>query len=170
MSDPFANLPRGHYGAILADPPWHFQTWGEGSKRNVTSKYSTMQAADIAALPVAELAAPDCVLFMWIVWPKLFEAVEVIERMGFHLQNCAFAWLKADAFQVEMFPRRCRSENGNGLLDVPIAKFALLGTRGKPKRLNAGVRQGIIEPRREHSRKPDCVHDRIQRSCCWPLP
>ena len=39
----------------------------------------------------------------------------------------------------------------------------LLATRGKPKRLNAGVRQGIIEPRREHSRKPDCVHERIER-------
>jgi N6-adenosine-specific RNA methylase IME4 len=39
----------------------------------------------------------------------------------------------------------------------------LLATRGKPKRINADVRQGIIEPRREHSRKPDCVPARIER-------
>jgi N6-adenosine-specific RNA methylase IME4 len=44
----------------------------------------------------------------------------------------------------------------------------LLATRGKPKRLNADVRQGIIEPRREHSRKPDCVHDRIERLVAGP--
>jgi N6-adenosine-specific RNA methylase IME4 len=44
----------------------------------------------------------------------------------------------------------------------------LLATRGKPKRLNADVRQLIIEPRREHSRKPDCVHSRIERLVAGP--
>ena len=44
----------------------------------------------------------------------------------------------------------------------------LLATRGKPKRLNADVRQGIIEPRRQHSRKPDCVHGRIERLVAGP--
>ena len=24
------------------------------------------------------------------------------------------------------------------------------------------MRQGVLEPRREHSRKPDCVYDRIE--------
>lgn len=163
MSDPFADLPRGHYGAILADPPWHFQTWGEGSKRDVTSKYSTMQALDIAALPVSDLAAQDCVLFMWIVWPKLFEAVEVLSGWGFTYKTCAFAWLKGNASQIDMFredmdPRMCM-----GFWTRANSEVCLLATRGKPKRLNADVRQGIIEPLREHSRKPDCVHARIQR-------
>ena len=44
----------------------------------------------------------------------------------------------------------------------------LLATRGKPKRLNADVRQGIIAPRREHSRKPDEVHGRIERLVAGP--
>jgi N6-adenosine-specific RNA methylase IME4 len=44
----------------------------------------------------------------------------------------------------------------------------LLATRGSPKRLNADVRQGIIEPRREHSRKPDCIHERIERLVAGP--
>jgi N6-adenosine-specific RNA methylase IME4 len=38
----------------------------------------------------------------------------------------------------------------------------LLATRGSPKRLNADVRQAIVEPRREHSRKPD-IYARIER-------
>jgi len=29
--------------------------------------------------------------------------------------------------------------------------------------LNADVRQAIIAPKREHSRKPDDIHDRIER-------
>jgi N6-adenosine-specific RNA methylase IME4 len=48
------------------------------------------------------------------------------------------------------------------------SEVCLLATRGKPKRLNADVRQGIIEPRREHSRKPDCVYERIERLVAGP--
>ena len=43
-----------------------------------------------------------------------------------------------------------------------------LGTRGNPKRLNADVRQAIISPRREHSRKPAEIHDRIERLVAGP--
>lgn len=44
----------------------------------------------------------------------------------------------------------------------------LLATRGKPKRIAADIRQGILEPIREHSRKPDCVHERIERLVAGP--
>jgi N6-adenosine-specific RNA methylase IME4 len=44
----------------------------------------------------------------------------------------------------------------------------LLATRGKPKRLSGGVRQGIIDQPREHSRKPDCVHGRIEKLVAGP--
>src|SRR4029077_4776914 len=44
----------------------------------------------------------------------------------------------------------------------------LLATRGKPKRQNADVRQAIIAPRREHSRKPDGIHERIERLVAGP--
>lgn len=33
---------------------------------------------------------------------------------------------------------------------------------------DAGVPQLIVEPRREHSRKPDCVYDRIERLVAGP--
>jgi N6-adenosine-specific RNA methylase IME4 len=165
---PFSGLKKNGYGALLADPPWHFQTWGEGSKRNVTSKYNTMQAPDMAALPVSELAAPDCVLFMWIVWPKLFEAVEVLSGWGFTYKTCAFAWLKGDASQIDMFRDDMDSRMCMGFWTRANSEVCLLATRGKPKRLSAGVRQGIIEPLREHSRKPDCVHGRIEKLVAGP--
>lgn len=41
--------------------------------------------------------------------------------------------------------------------------MCLLGIRGKPKRLSRGVRQLIVSPRREHSRKPDEAYDRIRQ-------
>jgi N6-adenosine-specific RNA methylase IME4 len=39
----------------------------------------------------------------------------------------------------------------------------LLATRGKPSREAKDVKRLVVEKRREHSRKPDCVHGRIER-------
>jgi N6-adenosine-specific RNA methylase IME4 len=43
--------------------------------------------------------------------------------------------------------------------------MCLLATRGKPKRISKSVKQLVIDVRREHSRKPDCVRDRIVELC-----
>jgi site-specific DNA-methyltransferase (adenine-specific) len=39
--------------------------------------------------------------------------------------------------------------------------MCLLATKGKPKRISKNVEQLVVEQRREHSRKPDCVRSRI---------
>ena len=43
--------------------------------------------------------------------------------------------------------------------------YCLLATKGKPKRINKSIRKTIIERPREHSRKPDCVRDKIVQLC-----
>ena len=47
-------------------------------------------------------------------------------------------------------------------------EIALVFTRGKPKRVDAGVRQVVFGPRREHSRKPDECRPRIERLVAGP--
>jgi N6-adenosine-specific RNA methylase IME4 len=171
MSDtawPFGDLPRGHYRAIYADPPWHFEVWAEGSARNAGSKYNTMRAEGIAELPVGELAGDDCALFVWITWPKLYDAISVIEGWGFVYKTCAFSWLKANNTQLDLLRDEIDAHVGMGYWTRANSEVCLLATRGTPKRLNADVRQGIIEPRREHSRKPDCVPGRIERLVTGP--
>src|SRR5215831_20238058 len=39
----------------------------------------------------------------------------------------------------------------------------LLATGGRPSRQAKDVRRLVVEKRREHSRKPDCVRERIER-------
>ena len=173
MTDPFANLPRGHFKAIYADPPWRFNVWSgetavkrrESSGTNVSASvhYQTMPIEEICALPVSEIAADDCALFLWATWPTLLDAIKLIEAWGFTYKTCAFDWMKAHAGQIEMFRDDCDVLMGMGYWTRANSEPCILATRGKPKRLNADVRQGIIEPRREHSRKPDCVPGRIER-------
>ena len=161
-------LPKQHFGAILADPPWHYEVWAEGSSRTASSKYNVMRTDDIAFMPIAELAADDCALFVWITWPKLFESIKVIEGWGFDYKTCAFAWIKAHAGQIEMFRDDVDGQVGMGYWTRANSEVCLLATRGKPKRLAADVRQAIVAPRREHSRKPDGVHERIERLVAGP--
>ena len=170
MTDPFHNLPRGHYGAIYADPPWSFEVWSKdtGNGRSAESHYSTMTMRQIARLPVDELAAKDCVLFMWACWPSIADALKIIDAWGFTYKTCGFDWMKADNTQPNFFQDDLPAQVGMGYWTRANTEPCLLAVRGKPKRLNADVRMGIIAPRREHSRKPEGVHGRIERLVAGP--
>lgn len=152
---------------ILADPPWHFKAWAkykavaDGSSTRATERhFDTMNAEEIRAMPVANLAADDCVLFLWACWPMLIEALALIEAWGFEYKTCAFDWMKSkDDGNVQV---------GLGYWTRANTEPCLLATRGNPKRLFADVKQAILEPRREHSRKPGCVHGRIERLVAGP--
>lgn len=168
MSDwPFGDLQRGHYRAIYADPPWPFATWShKGQGRSGEAHYSTMSHADIGALPVAGLAGDDCVLFMWIVQTQIPQATKIVEEWGFTLKSVAFAWVKGSG--LPMFPQDVITKIGMGKWTRAEFEQCWLATRGKPKRLNADVRQVIDQRRREHSRKPDDIYGRIERLVAGP--
>lgn len=161
----FQDLPSNHFRAILADPPWGFQAW-DGMDKKVASRgsvtpYKTMSMREISRLPVEEHAADDCALFMWVVWPTLPEALDVMKAWGFKYKTCGFNWMKANPYKLWALEEDVYM--GLGYWTRANTEVCLMGTRGKPKRKSARVRQGIIEPRREHSRKPDCVHERIEQ-------
>lgn len=171
----FDGLPRNHFGAILADPPWVFNSlWGGRPKkvngnypsRAIERHYDLQEDEEIAALPVAELAAPNCVLFMWTCWPVLRRSFAILDAWGFTYKTCAFSWMKADPYRL--FADETTPYMGLGYWTRANTEPCLLATRGKPKRQSASVRQGIIDKPREHSRKPDCVHERIEQLVAGP--
>jgi N6-adenosine-specific RNA methylase IME4 len=154
-----AALPASQrkYSVIYADPPWSFQVWsGEGKDRSAENHYPTMTLAEIAALPVAKLAAEDCALFLWAVMPELPGALEVIKAWGFTYKTVAFNWVKQNKSGDGLFW-------GMGYWTRANSEVCLLATRGSPVRLNADVHQVVMSPVGEHSRKPDAVADRITR-------
>jgi site-specific DNA-methyltransferase (adenine-specific) len=153
------------YNIILADPPWRFQNWSIGerakrgekwARRNGRSPYDVMATADIAALPVADIAARDSVLFLWATYPKLQDAMQVMAGWGFTYKTVAFTWVKNN-------PSGVGFHFGLGYWTRQNPESVLLGTRGKPKRVCNRVPNLLIYPRGEHSKKPPEVHDRIVR-------
>jgi len=68
MTWPFHPLSRAGYGVIMADPAWRFVTWSETRQYKAPSRhYAVMGLEQIKSLPVAELAAPDCLLWLWAI-------------------------------------------------------------------------------------------------------
>jgi N6-adenosine-specific RNA methylase IME4 len=168
-------LPEGKYGAIYADPPWQFQAWAgarlSGDRRPCAATkphYQTMTMEEIAAMPVSAVAADNALLLMWISWPILKRALSIIEAWGFEYKTCGFCWVKASARKVDLFSDEIEPRMNLGYWTRSNSEVCLLATRGKPKRKSGAVRQAIIEPAREHSRKPDGIHERIERLVAGP--
>jgi N6-adenosine-specific RNA methylase IME4 len=160
-------LPEGKFGAILADPPWPFATWShKGQGRSGEAHYNTMSHADLNAMPVAEHAADDCLLFLWVVQTQLPQAVDLVRAWGFEMKSVAFAWVKGEG--LPMWPDDVTTQIGMGMWTRAEFEQCWLATKGKPKRLDAAVRQVLLEKRREHSRKPDGIHERIERLVAGP--
>ena len=143
-------LPNKKYNIIYADPPWKF--WGGGWK-NQSQHYTTMKMEDVINLPVSNLAADDCILFLWVTYPILPEAFEIIKAWGFKYATVGFTWVKKTKNDKWHF--------GLGYWTRANPELCLIATKGKPTRKNAGVPNLIISQVESHSKKPDIVRNKI---------
>ena len=173
------------YKVIYVDPPWIYRDTADAGDRGAGHKYTLMSIDDIKALPVANVADEDCACIMWATMPLLREGLDTIEAWGFEYKTAAFVWTKTrlgDHGQRCMWCGHTPATDaiGMGNWTRSNAEIALLGVRGRPERMSAGVRQiiheahpdvlamvscGIChvihEPRGRHSAKPRAVRDRI---------
>lgn len=144
---------QGHkFGTILADPPWRFQnrTGKVAPEHRRLSRYSTMSFADIEALPVTELAAPVCHLYLWCPNALLPEGLSVMQAWGFQYKgNIVWHKIRKDGGS---------DGRGVGFYFRNVSELILFGIRGKNARTLAPGRSQvnyISSRKREHSRKPD---------------
>ena len=162
--------PRlNHYNVIYADPPWTFATYSQkGKGRSAEAHYSCLSFDDLREIPVAGWAARDSILLLWVTDPLLPRGLELIEAWGFTYKTVGFYWAKLNKAAS---PGACSEDDfftGMGFWTRANAEQCLLATRGSPKRIAKDVRRLVVAPRREHSRKPDAVYDRIERLADGP--
>lgn len=173
---------EGGWAMIAADPPWKFRNWAEpktpeqiAASRMAERHYETLTLEAIMAMPVKDVAAPDCHCFLWITGPFLNIGERVLQSWGFHYSTTAFVWIKlrkgliARQFQMMTLAELTRLLNtGTGKTTRKNAEICLLGRRGNPKRLAGDIHEIIIAPRRQHSRKPDEFFERVERYAPGP--
>ena len=178
---PFAGLRRHGYAAILADPALAFtsytsiQSGNPQSTRDLRRHYRCMSFEEILALPVADLAARDgCHLFLWTSPPNVERSLTILRRWGFKFSSKAFTWVKLrrrfDPQQLRFTPLiEGDLHYSLGLTTRKSTEDVLLGRRGNCRRIAKDVREIILAPVREHSRKPDEIYARIERYCRGPF-
>jgi N6-adenosine-specific RNA methylase IME4 len=144
------------YDVILADPPWRFDVWSpRGEGRSASRHYPIMSIEAICRLPVADLAADNCALFLWTTWSTIFKyPLRVFEAWGFTYRTEAWIWVKQSDKGWQM---------GTGYYTRANSEPCLLAVKGTMPVEDRGVLALICQPRRQHSQKPDHQYELIER-------
>ena len=169
MPDACSNLisfaGRRQFRTILADPPWQFvnRTGKIAPEHGRLTRYPTMKLDEIAALPVASIAAPTAHLYLWCPNALLPEGLAVMKAWGFNYKS-NIVWHKV---------RKDGGSDGRGVgfYFRNVTELMLFGVRGKNARTLAPGRRQVnllATRKREHSRKPDEQYAIIE--ACSPGP
>ena len=157
------------YQIIYADPAWKYNNKPNKKGRTVESHYPTMDIEAIKNLPVGDIAGENCILFIWVTFPKLQEGIETIKAWGFEYKTLGFVWIKANKRegnkQIKFFDTGIDDFVGMGMWTRSNAEICLIATKGNPKRISASVRSTIYSPIMLHSRKPAEARERIVNLC-----
>ena len=153
------------YSTIVADPPWHYDdgfATAPGGRKPFTQPlpYSSMTVAEICALPVADLAAADCWLFMWTTNAYLFDAPAVIDAWGFKFR------------QVLVWHKTGNPSPFGGSIAPNHAEFLIAAAKGRPP-VRERWRGSVLAANKRsggggHSQKPPAVLDAIEASVDGP--
>ena len=145
------------YQIIYADPPWKYNSRANHKTRfrgGCCGHYSLMTMDEIKKLPIPDLMDKNCALFMWTTFPYLIEQISLFSHWGLRYRTLGFAWLKTN--KKNGFPFF-----GVGYYAKSNLECCLLGIKGQLKTKTNSVSQVVIAPRREHSRKPDEIRNKI---------
>ena len=175
---PLPPLPDQRFPCVAIDPPWHFKTRAPAdpaADRSPQRHYPTMDLEHIKQIPVRDIAAPDAHVFLWMTGPLIAQGVHnmLFRAWGVKPSSTAFVWIKLwRDFDMSQLARTPLLEQdlhfGQGFTTRQNAEYVILGRIGSPSRARADIRQVIISPRREHSRKPEEFFRRVEHYCTGP--
>lgn len=155
MADENDALPTGPFATIVADPPWTYtystrttEKAGTGWHSAAQRHYGTMTMTEIKSMPIADLAADDAVLWLWVVNPMLPRCIEVAAAWGFEYRGL-LTWAKTAKTDPS------RPFIGTGYWLRGATEHAVLAVRGKPKPLVKNVPTWFSAPPSRHSEKPE---------------
>ena len=152
------------FGTILADPPWRFinRTGKVAPEHRRLARYETMSVAEIAALPVREIAADKSHCYLWTPNALVPDAIQVLAAWGF-------------TYKTMLIWHKVRKDGGSdgrgvGFYFRNVTEPILFGVRGGLRTFQPGRRQVnlVATRKREHSRKPDEQYSIIEG--CSPGP
>jgi len=152
-----AELEQKKYKIIYADPPWQY-TDKSLNRGGAERHYSTASTEDIKKIDVASVTDKDCILFMWVTFPQMKRAMDLIEAWGFEYKTIGFNWVKRNKIADSWFW-------GMGSWTRSNSEVCLIGVKGKPLRESRSIHSVLDDRVMKHSKKPTRVRDLIVELC-----
>lgn len=141
------------YNIIYADPPWRYED--REVPGGAEQHYQTMTIDEIQKLPVQNISADNCILFMWVTFPLLQEGLDTIKAWGFEYKTIGFNWVKWNKKSQSWFL-------GIGNYTRINSEICLIATKGERlPRKDMGICSVVDWPVMDHSKKPDVVRKLI---------
>jgi len=151
------------YATIVIDPPWHYSLRPDDDSHRGRITYPSMQFAEIAALPITELADDDgCTIFLWTTNNHMGDAFKLLEAWQF-THKSILTW--------EKICKNGSTRIGNGHWLRSSTEHCLIATKGKVRAFGshsaiARRTSNLLKAeRREHSRKPDEFYRLVESIC-----
>ena len=144
-------LPAGKYNVLYIDPPWEYYM---GGYKNQSQHYDTLSMDELKQMPIDDLAADNCILFLWVTFPILDQVFDLIKWWGFEYSTVGFVWVKSNKSGEGNF-------TGLGYWTRSNAEICLIATKGSIECKDHSINQIINAPVGEHSAKPSIVRDKI---------
>jgi len=162
------------YNIIYADPAWEqkagrplsggykkengVQVFNPKSDKSADLPYNTMKFEDIVNLPIKNLTADNCHLYLWVTNKYLMKAEEVVKAWGFKYST-TLVW--------------CKKPIGSGMGGTfkVSTEYLIFATKGKVNELvNEKINGTWFEEKRQyvngypcHSKKPDFFYELIEK-------
>jgi N6-adenosine-specific RNA methylase IME4/DNA-binding Lrp family transcriptional regulator len=143
-------MPQGPFRIIVADPPWLYGARADDFTHQVANPYPSMSIEEICALPVADFAHDDCILWLWTTNAHMRESYAVLDAWGFQPKTI-LTWVKD------------RIGTGDWLRGQ--TEHCHLAIRGRPTILTTGHSTVIQGPLQAHSQKPDSFYTLVESIC-----
>ena len=147
---------------VIADPPWSYyiQQDKPGAAAN---HYPTMSDEELLAFNLRERFMTDrSILFIWATGPRLDFAIRCLDAWGLTYRGLSFVWVKTRKDGAPIGAQGPRPSIVKSTAELVLAASPV--KRGRPLKLrDEAIRQIIMAPKTEHSRKPDDVHEAVER-------
>lgn len=157
---------------ILVDPPWAYQNWTDKVHGAARSHYTCESETDLGSIPVGGWTVEESVLFLWTCWPKLDEAMRLIERWGFSYVT-GLPWVKivpSRLNEIAQLDQPVKIRRGIGFWFQSTSELLLVARRGSesPGRtaqlgILCGSERQFYAPIGDHSAKPIGIHNYIEK-------
>jgi len=150
------------YQIIYADPPWKFSNRMYSSNKDdhhraITRAYDVMKTEEICGLPIKKISDDDCALFMWVADAFIPDAIKIINAWGFRYKTIAFIWQKREKSGKQVcFMGQWTMKNCELVLFATKGKMTQYLKSRKIRQLQEAIRE-----RKQHSRKPQLIRDKI---------